>query len=89
MAKSDFGIPEHELQEIKAFGLLYGTGLGFSMHQQTVFYLYAECNKNTAEIADILGQKREIVRRILVGVLRLLIRYQAEFENELLHKGKL
>lgn len=82
MAKSDFGLEEDELYRLKQFGLKYINGLGFSLEQITIFYLYVEYGKDTVEMGNFLNRRREIIRRILVQILRKLRKYMFLYEKE-------
>lgn len=82
MAKSDFGLEADELYRLKQFGLKYINGLGFSLEQITIFYLYAEYNKDTVEMGNFLNRRREIIRRILTQILRRLRKYMFLYEKE-------
>ena len=70
-----------DLQEVMQFGLKYGTGFGFTMEEITIFYLHADKELTLVDMARILNQPREVIRKKLVSVLRRLRRYMQDFEK--------
>lgn len=67
--------------EVLAFGKAYGTGFGFTMEELTIFYLYSEKLLTPNQIAEILGEHRENIRKKLVSVLRTLRKYKMQFDE--------
>lgn len=82
MIKGDFGIPVDDLQKIKQFGINYANGIGLSLEQITIFYLWSEYQKTTIDIGRILNQNPSTVRRKLVKVLREFIKCMNNWDTE-------
>lgn len=74
MCKADFGIPEDELEKIKAFGTEYHWIID-NNSASAAFLLYAKGHSIT-EIASRFGHSREKIRKFIVSSIREFIRYR-------------
>ena len=74
MRKADFGIPEDELEKIKAFGIKYHWIIEDNS-ASAAFLLYAKGHSIT-EIVSRFGQSYEKIRKSLVFAIRAFIRYR-------------
>lgn len=56
------------------YGVKYGTGLGFSFEEMTIFYLFVDQSKSFADIGIFLGQYREVIRKKFSKIYRKLVK---------------